>query len=381
MKRLPKKAAFAYLFLLLIVANTDRHSFAGEKTDYLAITGPCNLTFPKDHGLHAGYRTEWWYYTGNLQANSGAQYGYQLTLFRSQISPPGAERKWPEPRSAWRTQQIYAGHAAISDIYRKKHDQAELLVRGSLGLAGVSQEADLTTIFAKNWLIQISPGQHILKAVADNFSFELNLLPVKPPVLHGKAGYSRKGSTPERASCYYSFTRLQTKGALTIDGTTISVQGISWMDHEFSSAPLETEIVGWDWFSLQLSDQTELMVYLLRTKEGQFNSASSGTFIDKSGKPRHLAIEDIRIEILDSWKSPRSKAAYPARWRLVVFPVSLELIITPNLTDQEMLTSASTGVTYWEGSVSANGTAGKQPIKGVGYVELTGYANAFNAPM
>ena len=266
-------------------------------------------------------------------------------------------------------------------ITKKNHYQSELLVRGSLGLAGASQKADLTTIFTKNWLIQISPGQHILKAFADNFSFELNLLPVKPPVLHGKAGYIRKGSTPERASCYYSFTRLRSKGVLTIDGTTIAVQGVSWMDHEFSSASLEAGIVGWDWFSLQLSDQTEIMVYLLRTKGGQFNSASSGTFIDKSGKPRHLAIDDIQIAILDSWKSPRSKAVYPARWRLMVFPLSLELTITPNLADQEMLTSASTGVTYWEGSVSAKGTAGKQPIKGAGYVELTGYANAFNAPM
>ncbi len=381
MKHLSTKATCVFLFIVLIAAVADRHACAGGDTDYLSVTGPCNLTFPKDHGLHAGYRTEWWYYTGNLQSDAGEPYGYQLTLFRSQISPPGAERKWPEPHSAWRAQQIYAGHAAISDNYKKNHYQSELLVRGSLGLAGASQKADLTTIFAKNWLIQIGPGQHILKAFADNFSFELNLLPVKPPVLHGKAGYIRKGSTPERASCYYSFTRLRSKGVLTIDGTTIAVQGVSWMDHEFSSASLEAEIVGWDWFSLQLSDQTEIMVYLLRTKGGQFNSASSGTFIDKSGKPRHLAIDDIQIAILDSWESPRSKAVYPARWRLMVFPLSLELTITPNLADQEMLTSASTGVTYWEGSVSAKGTAGKQPIKGAGYVELTGYANAFNAPM
>ena len=381
MKHLSTKVAYAFLFIVLIVVLADRQAFAGEETNFLSVTGPCNLTFPKDHGLHAGYRTEWWYYTGNLQADSGAQYGYQLTLFRSQISPPGAEQKWPEPHSAWRAQQIYAGHAAISDIYQKKHYQAELLARGSLGLAGVSQKVDLTTIFAKNWSIQISPDGHRLKAISDDFSFDLNLIPFKPPVLHGKTGYIRKGSTPERASCYYSFTRLRSKGALTIDGTTIAVQGSSWMDHEFSSAPLEPGILGWDWFSLQFSDQTEIMVYLLRTKGDEFNSASSGTFIDKSGKPQHLTKEDIQIEILDSWKSPRSKATYPARWRLTVFQLSLELIITPNLADQEMLTSASTGVTYWEGSVSAKGMAGINPITGIGYVELTGYATAFNAPM
>ena len=364
-----------------MVAVADHNVFAEDARDYLSVSGPCNLTFPKDHGSHAGYRTEWWYYSGNLQSHTGEQYGYQLTFFRSQISPPGAERNWPKPHSAWRTQQVYAGHVAISDISKKKHLQSERLARGSLGIAGVSQKADWTTIFVKNWSAQISPSRHRLKAFSDNFSFELNLLPVKPPVLHGKAGYIRKGSTPERASCYYSFTRLRSEGALTIDGTPIRLNGFSWMDHEFSSAAREPGIVGWDWFSLQLSDQTEIMVYLLRKQGGQLNSASSGTFIDKSGKLRHLTNDDIRVDILDFWKSPRSKAVYPARWRLMIFPLSMALTITPNLSDQEMQTQASTGVTYWEGSVSVNGSAGRQPLKGVGYVELTGYLTAFNAPM
>jgi len=364
-----------------MIAVADRNLFADDGLDYLSVTGPCNFSFPKDHGAHAGYRTEWWYYSGNLQIDSGEQYGYQLTFFRSQISAPGAEHKWPNPRSAWRTQQVYAGHAAISDISGKRHLQSELIVRGSLGIAGVSQKADQSTIFVKNWSAKISPGRHFLKAFSDDFSFELSLLPAKPPVMHGKAGYTRKGSTPERASCYYSFTRLISEGALTIDGRTIPVQGFSWMDHEFGSAPLEPGIVGWDWFSLQLSDQSEIMVYLLRKQNGQPNSASSGTFIDKSGKPRHLTKDDFRIDILDSWKSPRSNAVYPARWRLVIFPLSIELTITPKLSDQEMHTQASTGVTYWEGSVTVNGSAGKQPLKGIGYVELTGYAQAFSAPM
>lgn len=371
-----------FLCLFLLVGVADRHAvFASEVSDYLSVTGPCNLTFPKDHGSHAGYRTEWWYYSGNLQSDSGKQYGYQLTFFRNQISALGAERKWPKPQSAWRAQHVYAGHAAISDISQKKHLQSELLVRGSLGMAGASQKADLTTIFVKNWSAQISPGHHRLKAFSDHFSFELNLLPAKPPVMHGKTGYTRKGSTPERASCYYSFTRLRSEGALTIDGTTIRLNGLSWMDHEFSSASLEPGIVGWDWFSLQLSDQTEIMVYLLRKQGGQLHSASSGTFIDKSGKLLHLTNDDIRVDILDSWKSPHSKAVYPARWRLIIFPLSMELTITPNLSDQEMQTQASTGVTYWEGSVSLNGSAGRQPLKGIGYVELTGYLAAFSAPM
>lgn len=381
MKKLSKKVVFVFLSLFLMSAVADRRVFADDELEYLSVTEPCILTFPEDHGLHAGYRTEWWYYTGNLQADSGEQYGFQLTFFRSQISAPGAEKKWPKPRSAWRTQQVYAGHAAISDISGKRHFQSELIARGSLGIADVSQQADQTTIYIKNWSVQIGSGSHTLRAAADDFAFELNLLPAKPPVLHGKAGYVRKGSTPERASCYYSFTRLRSEGTLTIDGRTIRVQGFSWMDHEFSSAPLEPGIVGWDWFSLQLSDQTEIMVYLLRNQGGELNSASSGTFIEKSGEPRHLTKDDFRFDILASWKSPRSKAVYPARWRLMLFPLSIELTITPKLSDQEMLTQASTGVTYWEGSVSINGSASKQPLKGIGYVELTGYAKDFSAPM
>jgi predicted secreted hydrolase len=356
-------------------------SFAADPDGYLSVSGPCNLVFPKDHGSHPGYRTEWWYYTGNLEAETGSRYGFQLTFFRSQIIAPGDKKRWPHPASVWRTRQIYLGHAAITDIFKKRHLQSELMARGTLGLAGVSQEAIDTVVFIKNWSTKIGADRHLLKTVTDNFSYELTLKPVKPPVLHGQAGYSRKGSTPERASCYYSLPRLKTEGALTISGKTIPVRGLSWMDHEFSTASLEPGIIGWDWFSLQLSDQTEIMLFLLRNEEGRFNPASSGTFIDVSGKPRHLTKDDFRVDVLDSWKSPRSQAVYPVHWRLTVFPLAIQLTIQANVSDQEMQTSATTGVTYWEGSISINGSVGKYPVKGSGYVELTGYAKPFNAPM
>lgn len=381
MEQLPKILGFALLCLFLITGVADRCVFADDELDYLSVAGPCNLVFPKDHGAHPGYRIEWWYYTGNLRAASGEPYGFQLTFFRYQISAPGSEKDWPAPHSAWRTQQVYAGQAAISDIARKRHMQSELIARDALGIAGVSQQADQLSVFIKNWSVQIGPERHILKAASDDFSFELGLQPSKPPVLHGQEGYSLKGSTLERASCYYSQTRMRSEGFLTLKGTKIPVQGTSWMDHEFSSAPLEPGIAGWDWFSLQLSDQTEIMIYFLRKQNGDPHSASSGTFIEPSGRSRHLTEEEIQIEVLDHWKSSKSQAVYPARWRLMIFPMSIELTITPKLSDQEMQTLTSTGVTYWEGSVSANGSAGKQPLKGWGYVELTGYAAAFKAPM
>jgi len=381
MKQLSNIVARVFLFLILMSTVFAYKLIAGDASDFLSVTGPCNLTFPKDHGPHPGYRTEWWYYTGNLQTESGARFGYQLTFFRSQISPSGAEKKWPRPASAWRAQQIYLGHAAISDISTKRHLQAERVARGALGLAGTSEAAGDTIIFIKNWRAQIGENTHILKAITDEFSYELTLQPAKEPVLHGQGGYSRKGSTPRSASCYYSITRLISDGTLTLGGKTMKVEGLTWMDHEFSTAPLEPGVVGWDWFSLQLSDQTEIMLYQFRNEKGGLSPASSGTFIDPSGNPRHLTIDDFSIEVLDQWKSPRSRALYPTRWRLTIFPLSIQLSIDANLSDQEMQTPESTGVTYWEGSVSISGSAAEHPVKGMGYVELTGYAESFRAPM
>jgi predicted secreted hydrolase len=381
MKQLSKIVACVFVCLILMNTVAAHKVIAGDEPEFLSVTGPCNLIFPKDHGPHPGYRTEWWYYTGNLQAESGARFGYQLTFFRSQISPSDAEKKWPRPPSAWRTQQIYLGHAAVSDISGKRHLQAEQVARQALGLAGTSEAAGDTIIFIKNWRAQIGENTHILKAITDAFSYELTLQPAKQPVLHGQAGYSRKGSTPRSASCYYSVTRLISNGTLTMGGKTMKVAGLTWMDHEFSTAPLEPGIVGWDWFSLQLSDRTEVMLYKFRNEKGGLSPASSGTFIGPSGNPRHLTIDDFSIEVLDQWESPHSRALYPTRWRLTIFPLSLELNVVANLSDQEMQTSASTGVTYWEGSVSVSGAAGKHPVKGMGYVELTGYAEPFSAPM
>jgi predicted secreted hydrolase len=221
----------------------------------------------------------------------------------------------------------------------------------------------------------------LLKVDTRGFSYELTLTPAKPAVLHGLAGYSLKGSTPERASCYYSLTRLAAGGSISVGGQTSRVTGSGWMDHEFSTAPLEPGITGWDWFSLQLSDGTEVMVFLLRRDSGDLASVSSGTFVDAHGTALHLDRGKFNVSVLDVWNSKRSKARYPARWQLQIFPLAIDVTIVSNLADQEMRTSASTGVVYWEGSVSINGTRDGRPIEGQGYVELTGYAGPFDAPM
>jgi predicted secreted hydrolase len=366
-----------FLILLLLCQSTR----AVDKYPYFQVTGPCNLEFPKDHGPHPGYRTEWWYYTGNLTSDTGDRYGFQFTIFRTQISPPGCEQHWPRNSSAWRTRQIYLGHAAISDISGKRHVQDERVARAAMGLAGGVHKDGNTDLFISTWSLQIASGRHLINQISDDFAFELILIPDKPPVMHGDEGYSRKGSAPHRASCYYSFTRLNTKGTLTTGGHPTAIEGTSWMDHEYSTAVLEPGLVGWDWFSLQLSDNTEIMFFLLREDDGAVSPVSSGSFIDASGSLLHLDKDDFKVDVLKTWKSPGSRAVYPAGWRVQIHPLFIDLTVFPNLADQEMQTLKSTGVNYWEGSVGLKGSKQGQTIKGQGYVELTGYAGPFDAPM
>ena len=365
--------SFSILLSLCIIP--PRISISG---DYAAVTGPCDFVFPRDHGSHDLFGTEWWYYTGNLEGPEKRRYGFQLTFFRVRMVPPAEEKTWPGDRSAWRTPHLFLAHAALSDLDGKRFFHDEKTARGAVGLAGVSKEGHSVRVFLDNWSALIGEGSHRLSAPTDPFTLDLTCKPLKPPVAHGLRGYSLKGRDPASASCYYSFTRLETSGILTVGGEKMNVSGTAWMDHEFSSAPLEEDITGWDWFSIQLDDRTELMLYLLRLEQGGFSPASSGTFVNRSGEPLHLSRKDFTVDVLRRWRSPHSGASYPSRWRVIVAPLQMELSIIPNLADQELITQRTTRVTYWEGSVSVSGRSGGAPVKGVGYVEMTGYAAPFN---
>ena len=370
-----------FFILIVIFLVIGRPALAVDPSGFLSITGPCNLKFPEDHGAHPGYRTEWWYFTGNVLSENGAAFGFQLTFFRNQISPQGADKAWPDPPSAWRTQQIFSAHAAVSDVTGKQHLQAELIGRGALELAGVRHRPPETVVYLNKWSARIGSETQVLEVDTDEFAYQLTLTPMKPPILHGLAGYSLKGSSSGKGSCYYSYTRHEVEGRMTIRGKTFAVRGQGWMDHEFGSAFIGPNVKGWDWFSLQLSDRTEIMLFFLRTADGGTSSVSGGTFVDSEARTMALGKDDIDMTPLDTWKSPHSKGVYSARWRLRVLPYSLDLTILPNLADQEMNTFKTTGVTYWEGSVSIRGTKDDNPIEGRGYVELTGYAEDFDVPM
>lgn len=370
---LKNKIILSVCYALLTVAA------ASAGSEYFSVTGPCNIQFPKDHGSHPGYKTEWWYYTGNLTSSEGKDCGFQLTFFRRQISPPGSETSWAEFPSAWRTKQIFMAHAGLSDLSEKNYYHSEQISREALGMAGAKEKNGGIRVFLKNWNCLIQPSTHRLHAETDDFSFSLALTPLKPYVLHGNDGYSQKGRKQESASCYYSFTRLASSGTLNVKGKSYAVSGFSWMDHEFSSAPLEPDIQGWDWFCLQLSDNTELMLYLLRKKDSASNAVAGGTFIFPDGKTLDLSEDSFETEILDTWKSRETGAVYPSEWRIAVRPVSLDLLVFSNLENQEMHSPQSTGVSYWEGSVSAEGSAKGKSVKGKGYAELTGYDKKFDA--
>jgi predicted secreted hydrolase len=354
------------LFIIMASLTTmPGHGHLAADDGFSQITGPCRQSFPADHAPHTGYRTEWWYYTGNVTDTDGRAFGFQLTFFHSRLQPPQARQRWPETMSAWRSDHIYLAHAAITDIQGDRHLQAEKMSRPVLDLAGTQTTEAEVAIRLHGWQAVISPRGHRLLAGSNEFELDLDLQPVKPPVLHGEQGYSRKGRSPERASCYYSFTRLEAAGTIAIDGTRLEVTGSAWMDHEFSSSPLEPGITGWDWFSLQLTDQTELMLYLLRDQDGGVNPASSGSYVLASGQVRHLQRGEMTVSPLSYWTSPHTDARYPIAWRVSIEALELNLTVTANLADQEMRTPNSTNVTYWEGSVSTGVRKVNIPSKGL----------------
>jgi predicted secreted hydrolase len=329
------------------------------------------FTFPADHRAHPEFKTEWWYYSGQLQDAEGRDYGYQLTFFRVGLKPGPI----PSTGSRWRLREVYLAHVAVTEVRSKKFSYAEKAARGNLGLAGAETEG--FRVWIENWSVAAAGEAQVLIAGDRRLGLHLQVRPSGPPVIHGSDGISRKGAGIGQASHYYSLTRMPTQGRITVQGRTIAVQGLSWMDHEFGSNQLQPEQIGWDWFSLNLGSQAELMLYQIRHRDGRVDPYASGTMVFKNRIPQPLSREDFSIGVLKTWKSPRSQATYPAGWRIVVPREELILKVTPVLADQELVTLKSTRVIYWEGLVTVEGTRAGQPVTGRGYVELTGYDARF----
>ena len=336
-----------------------------DVSGYATVTEPRVFSFPADHGPHPEFRNEWWYLTGNLDGQDGERFGFELTIFRFLLTPPSDREK----ASRWQSDQVYIGHFAITAVGNEQFHIAQRFSRGSMGLAGARTEP--FRVWVEDWSIAAKSGTAMtwsVQAADQDMLLDLNLTQLKPPVLNGQDGLSRKSAEPGNASYYYSISRLQTEGVLEIGAQQFAVTGFSWLDREWSSGALSADQAGWDWFALQLDDGSELMLYQLRRVDGSRDPLSAGTWISRNGDGNHLDAGEFEIEITQFWDSPLG-GRYPNGWRIDVPGLDMQLDVQPVIDDQEL----STTVRYWEGAVDVSGKRNGEKLGGRGYVELTGY--------
>jgi predicted secreted hydrolase len=389
--------------------------------------GPRTWKFPEDHGAHLAYKTEWWYFTGNLAGPAGEKYGYELTFFRNGVrTAPSA------PANPWSVRDLFLAHFTLTDVTAGAFRAEDVLSRSGPGLAGA--RAENLDVWIGDWSARMKDGMISLRARRQGLELALELTPRKPVVLHGRGGLSRKGPAEGQASYYSSLTDLETRGMITFSGGDgrRAVSGRSWFDHEFGSGLLAEDQIGWDWFGLHLSDGRDLMIYLLRRKDGSIEGASAGTLVAPDGSARPLALRadrkrgddqikgrafgsplarelyprastagadprakpgapadsvvkddlvvadavEFSVTALDRWRSPRSGGTYPSRWRIAIPSEEIDLWVSPLAAGQELLPATLPNLIYWEGAVAGTGTVRGRPASCEGYAELTGYAGS-----
>ena len=325
---------------------------------------PRRFEFPRDHGPHEDFQTEWWYFSGHLSDHEDNPFGFQLTLFRFRN---GAHLAASD--SAWRTPTVLLGHFAITDAAGAEFHHHERMSRAVPGIAGLSSAP--FTVWIDDWSIahERDSGRWRLRARHGRNALALKLVPTRDVVLHGDGGLSQKGAGAGSASYYYSIPRLAASGTLTVAGRRVAVTGTAWLDREWSTSSLEAEQVGWDWFAFQLSDGSDIMFYRLRTRQGHTDPRSAGMLLTAAGDYLPLTAEQVDIEPLRFWHSPRTGARYPSRWRVALPEQAIALTVTPLVEAQEW----THRFRYWEGAVEVDGAVGQQPLTGLGFVELTGY--------
>ena len=393
----------AALFLLAIIPGPSR---AAEDAAPEAAAGAATATtwrpalpgyayrFPADHAAHPDHKTEWWYFTGSLRADNGREFGYELTWFRQGLTPPGT---LAAERSRFIQSDFKFAHLAVTDLGAGQFHFAQRLARGGFGEAGFGPApgtaadaeggggGERRLAWINGWELTPESGAddgnrttwHLRaasRAGEPPMALDLRVRPRKPPVEHGLEGVSTKADGAGNASHYYSWTRLETSGTLSVDGKTFNVRGDSWFDHEWASNQLGPDQVGWDWFCFQFDDGTEAMLYAMRRRDGSVDPVSGGTFVDANGQATHLTRADFELTRTRSWKSTKTGAEYPLGWRVRLPGRGLEWEIKARLDDQEL---ALPPVAYWEGAIAVRGTGpGGKPLTGHGYMELTGYAGA-----
>ena len=343
-------------------------AMSGDTTGYARADAPRAFSFPEDHGPHDGFKTEWWYVTGNLASPAGERFGVQFTLFESALRPPGAA---PARRSAWGADALFMAHTAVGDVARGTFAHQQRFARGAAGLAGATP----TRVWLGPAEMTRAEGEALGGAVplrvrgdAEGYAYDLTMAPLKPVVLQGEAGLSQKGEGAGNASYYYAQTRMRARGTVTRpDGQAVPVEGLTWLDREWSTSALSAGQVGWDWFALHLDDGRDVMVYQLRRADGSADPFSKASVVAPDGAKRGLDAGAYRLEPLETWTAADG-ARYPTRWRVRIPSEGLDLTVRALIPGSEL---ADATVRYWEGAVEVRGTA-----SGAGFLEMTGYAEA-----
>ena len=362
----------AMLVAAVVAAPTAADDGAGPASSFARAVPGYTFEFPRDHFGHPEFRSEWWYYTGNLFDASGRHFGFELTFFR-RARPIEAGR-----RSSWDLGQVHLAQFAITDTQAGRHIVDERLNRAGPGIAGA--DAGARRVWNGNWSVEWRPGDEarpvqVLTAMHRDAALRLDLEPAKPVVVHGSDGVSRKvAGDPRAASHYLSFTRMTAGGTVSIEGEEHVVTGQAWMDHEFFSDYLAEHKVGWDWMSVQLDDGVDVMLFGIRDAEGGYGPDTFGTFVDAGGSARPIESGGVTFRPGRRWRSDATGAAYPVQWEVEVPELDLRLEVRPRIDAQEVLTDRGILPAYWEGAVRYTGQRRGRQVAGVGYLEMTGYA-------
>jgi predicted secreted hydrolase len=347
----------AFLALPCVLAAAPAHA----QVRYPAVERGVALAFPRDHGSHPAFRTEWWYITGWLRDTKGRDFGVQVTFFRTR---PGVAE---DSKSRFAPAQLLFAHAAIADpvLGRLRHDQRA--ARAGFGLAQSSEAT--TDVAIGDWSLRLDGDTYEARVVAREFAFTLSFA-ASAVLLQGDRGVSRKGPREAQASYYYSRPHLRVGGSLSVANETVPVNGVAWLDHEWSSEYLAEEARGWDWTGVNLDDGGALMAFVIRGKDAR-DYWAGGAVRDAAGTQRVLGRDDVRIVPLRQWRSPRTNVTYPVAVRVEAGGTTLEL--EPLMDDQELDSRGTVGTIYWEGAVRARAEG---RVVGRGYLELTGYGGA-----
>ncbi len=351
---------------IALSAHTLLQAPPQDSSGFARAIDPWEWRFPRDHGAHPDFQTEWWYYTGVLATAEKRRFGFQFTIFRRALSP-----RAQSSASEFRTNDIYMAHFTVSDIANGAFYHDVRYARGGAGLAGAGVDP-FYRVWLEAWEVRAeddNANKTRVKAASEDYAIDLHLYQMKQPALQGDNGLSPKSAEIGNASYYYSLTRLLTEGGITIGDQTFDVSGYSWMDHEFSTSALGEEAQGWDWFGLIFDDNTELMVGQIRQVDGDIESSFGGLYIYADGGTRYLDSADFSIAVADTWRSPHSEAEYPARWEITVNgDDGFRIEVSPLAADQEL---HNADIVYWEGAVAISGDK-----TGYGYAELTGYVGS-----